>query len=248
MLKPSWIKSKGVTWADVKYLGYSDKDVGRVVMRKPPPLGQFEARLTSPPLNLTKGSPEYATAIERWTERNSTYAKEIKQMNAWNKQGDLKGKWPFQESAIDPRIQADHYKDYKFRLRPDKFDAEALVPEIFNPKTGKFGSITGDIDLVSVTKADGTSFTQEEYVKILKKLAKSPLGIQHPDSTVWIKNGEFWFKQKEDYLASKGNVQFGGDGKIRSVQFNQALSDPTRWTPFKYRIVWDGGYKVGPGQ
>ena len=246
MLKPSWIKSKGVTWADVAYLGYDQRDVGRVIMRKPPPLGEFEASLGRK--GIVRGNPEYQTAVERWTERNSTYAKEIKQMKGWNKQGGLKGKWPWQESGIDPHIQADHIKHYKFRLRPDHFDKHALVPEVLNPHTGRWGSITGDIDLVSVHKANGSSFTQKEYVQILKELANSPLQIQHPDSTVWIKNGEFWFKQKEDYLASKGNVQFGPDGKIRSVQFNKHLSAPESWTQFAYRIVWDGGYKVGPGQ
>ena len=246
MLKPSWIKSKNVTWADVEFLGYHEKDVGRVVMRKPPPLGEFQSSLAGK--GISEGTPQYENAIERWQTRTDTYSKEIKQMEGWNEAKTIKGKWPWQESSVDPAIQKDQIKAYKFRLRPDEFDASAQVPEVFNPVTKEWGSVTGDIDLVAVTKADGSSFTQEEYVKILKELASSPLGIQHPDSTVWVKDGKFWFKAKEDYLASKGNVQFGPDGKYRSVQFNQALSKPESWSQFAYRIIWDEGYQVGPGQ
>jgi hypothetical protein len=246
VLKPSWIKSKNVTWADVEFLGYSARDVGRVVMRKPPPFAELEARLAGK--SISKGSPEYINAVERWQTREDTFAKEIKQMKEWDAQGEIKGKWPWQESGVDPKVQSDEIKDFKFRLGKDEFDGNAKVPEVFNHKTGKWASITGDIDLVSVTKADGSALSQEEYVKVLKELADSPLGIQHPDSTVWIKDGKFWFKQKEEYLISKGNVQFGPDGVPRSVSFNQALSDPEKWTKFLYRIVWDGGYGVGPGQ
>jgi hypothetical protein len=246
MLKPSWIKSKNVTWLDRQFLGYSEKDIGRVVMKKMPPLGELQAKLAAQ--GLAEGTPEYENVILRWQERNSTYAKEIKQMKAWNNADTIKGKWPWQESGVDPSVQADQIKDYKFRLRPDANDPDALVPEVFNPVTKRFGSITGDIDLVAVTKADGSSFSQEEYVKVLRELAESPLGIQHPDSTVWIKDGEFWFDKKKDYLASDGNVQFGPDGKARSVAFDEPLSNPESWSQFAYRIVWKGGFQVGPGQ
>jgi Calx-beta domain len=246
MLKPSWVKSKNVTWLDREFLGYSEKDIGRVVMKKMPPLGELQAKLAAK--GLAEGTPEYENVILRWQERNSTYAKEIKQMKAWNNADTIKGKWPWQESGVDPSVQADEIKAYKFRLRPDAHDPEALVPEVFNPVTKRFGSITGDIDLVAVTKADGSSFTQEEYVKVLKELADSPLGVQHPDSTVWVKDGEFWFDKKKDYLASDGNVQFGPDGKARSVAFDELHSEPESWSQFAYRIIWKGGYQVGPGQ
>ncbi len=246
MLKPSWIKSKNVTWLDVEFFGYSPKDVGRVVMRKLPGKAAIEAELEV--RGVREGSAEYKAAIERWTERDSTYTKEIHQMEEWNRQKNIKGKWPWKESGVDPKLQADQIKDYKFRLGADEHDPHSLVPEVYDPDTAKWGSITGDIDLVAVTKADGTSLSAEEYVKVLKELAHSPLQIQHPDSTVWVYDNKFWFSKKQDYLNAKGNVQFGADGKARLVSFNEAASDPSTWTPFNYRIFWNDGLSVGPGQ
>jgi hypothetical protein len=245
MLKPSWIKSKNVTWLDVEFFGYSPRDVGRVVLRKLPDRLGIEKELEV--RGIRKGSPEYTEAIERWTERDHTYAKEIKQMKEWNDQHDIKAKWNWGESGVDPKVQADEELHFKFRLGDDEFSPGAKVPEIFNPKTGKWGSITGDIDLVAVNKLDGTSFTVEEYVQVLKELADSPLGIQHPDSTVWVMGDKFYFDKKADYLKAAGNVQFGADGEARAVTFNEAASEPEKWTPFNWRIIWDGGFSDGPG-
>jgi hypothetical protein len=246
MLKPYWVKAKTVSWADVKFLGYSGEDVGRVVMRKPPAtLEEFEASIVG---KAEKGTPEYQTAIERWETRSKSYNKEIAEMEKWNEQGDIKGKWPWQENGVDPHVQSDEALDYKFRLEKDPNEAGTLIPEIFNPTTKKWGSITGDIDLIAITKADGTALTDLEHVQILKELRNSPLGSQHPESLTWTKDGEFWFKAKASYLKDEDLVQSGPDGVFRSVKFNENLSDPTSWTKLDYRIFWNGGYEVGPGQ
>lgn len=246
MLKPYWIKAKTVSWVDVQYLGYKAEDVGRVIMRKPPPLADLEAELAA--AKLDSGTPEYQTVIERWQTREKNYAHEIEEMEGWNKHHDVKGKWPWQENGVDPTVQTDQYHDYKFRLKADPGNPGSQIPEIFNPKTKKWGSITGDIDLIAITKADGSALSDVEHVKILKELAKGPLGTQHPESLTWTKDGKFWFKAKESYLKDEALVQAGPDGILRSVKFNEALSDPTSWTKLDYRIFWNGGYEVGPGE
>jgi hypothetical protein len=215
-------------------------------MKKLRPLREVRGALFK--AGIAEGSPEYEEVVARWTERDSTYTHEIGEMDKWNKAKLAKGKWPWGESSIDPTLQTDEPKDYGFRLEADEHDSEALVPEFKDPKTGRWGPITGDIDLVSVTHADGSSLSAAEYVQVLKQLANSPLGIQHPDSTVWVLDKEFWFPKKAAYLESSGNVEFGADGDARKVLFNEPASNPTTWTPFSYRIVWDRGYAVGPGQ
>ncbi len=215
------------------------------MLKKLKPLREIRAELLK--AGIAEGSPQYEEVVARWTERKSTYAHELEEMQKWNKAKRAEGKWPWKESGYDPSLRADEPKNYEFRLKEDLHDKEALVPE-FRDAKGHWGPITGDIDLVSVTHADGSSLSASDYVKVLRELAEGPLGIQHPDSTVWIYNKEFWFPKKAAYLESKGNVEFGGDGAPRKVLFNAAASNPTSWTPFSYRIIWDRGYAVGPGQ
>lgn len=40
---------------------------------------------------------------------------------------------------------------------------------------------------------------------------------------------------------------YGPDGRVRSVEFNEKLSDPVSWTKLAYRIIWNGGYQAGGG-
>lgn len=85
-------------------------------------------------------------------------------------------------------------------------------------------------------------------MQILKELRNSPLGSQHPESATWTKDGKFWVDAKKSYLVDEDLVQAGPDGVFRAVKFNEKLSDPESWTKLAYRIFWEGGYKVGPGQ
>ena len=80
---------------------------------------------------------------------------------------------------------------------------------------------------------------------------KSVIGAQHPESATWVNKGKFWFKAKRGYLTNDGEcclAQFGPDGKIRAVEFDEKLSEPEKWTKLNYRIRWKGGYQTGPGQ
>jgi len=246
MLKPYWVKAKNVSWLDVQYLGYKAEDVGRVVMREPPSIASLESELEV--AGVRKGSTEYQEVLERWEERSKDYHKELKEMESWNRQEHIKGKWPWQDNGVDPFVQRDEHFAYRFRLSKDAHDPRSLVPEIFNPATKKWGSITGDIDLIAITKADGSALSDLEHVEILKDLRNSPFGSQHPESATWTKGNEFWFPKKRSYLVDEDLVQAGPDGVFRSVKFNEALSKPEEWTKLAYRIFWDGGYKVGPGQ
>ena len=143
-------------------------------------------------------------------------------------------------------MQADETFVHRFRLLPEN---GGVAPQIYVPGKG-WKYITGDIDLIAITKADGSALTDVAHVGILKRLRNSIVGTQHPESATWIMKGKFWFKQKLDYLTNDGEcclAQFGPDGKVRAVEFNEKLSDPEKWTKAAYRIFWNGGYQAPAG-
>jgi hypothetical protein len=253
-LKPFWIKTKNVSWADVEYLGYESRDVGRIVMKDPPPFTIVKDRLRR--AGVKEGSPEFEAVRERWQIRVDERRGEWHDMQRWNEAGGVKGKWPWGDNAINPNLQADQVSTYRFQLVDRRTGHRVThprpggeyVPEIFNHKTGKWASITGDVDLIALTNADGSALTEAEHVALLKELRGSPLGTQHPESVTWTKRGKFWFDGKRNYLVNEDLAQFGPDGGVRKVVFDEALSNPTQWTPSSYRIFWQGGYQVGPGQ
>lgn len=245
VVKPYWIKTKNVSHADVEFLGYHVDDIGKVVLRKPISKAKFEANLAKK--SVKKGTPQYKDALDRYKTRVDEYNGEYKKMQKWHKEGKVKGKWPWEENGVDPRVRADEYSTVQFKLFPDK--RGNLVPKVYVKGSGwKF--ITGDIDLIAVTKANGGALSDLEHVAALDEL-KHLIGAQHPESATWVKGGKFWFDAKRNYLTNDGHcclAQFGPDGKIRAVEFNEKLSEPEKWTKLGYRIVWKGGYQVGPGQ
>ena len=245
VLKPYWIKSKNVNWVDVQYLGYREAEIGKVVIRQPPLFATVKARMAKK--GIKRGTPEYQAIVERYEVRYGESKGEWREMQKWHKKGKVKGKWPWEENGVDPRVQADEVADYRFKLFPEN---GALVPKVYVPGKGwKF--ITGDIDLIALTKPNGSALTDIEHVGVLKRLRSSIVGSQHPESATWVKKGQFWFKAKRNYLTNDGEccmAQVGPDGKIRAVEFNEKLSEPEKWTKLKYRIYWNGGYQVGPGQ
>lgn len=271
LMKPYWIKAKNVNWADVEYLGFHEGDVGRVVLRKPPPFSHVEEKLIAN--GIERNSAEWLEVQKRWRQRNEELTKWLPEYKKWDRAGKAEGKWPWQENGVDPTVRADQPSLEPFKLieLKGKDGATEFIPKVFNktlgncathPKPECYVSITGDIDLIAITKADGTALSDPEHVRILEEMAAGPLGIQHPESATWVEgkkekgeNQLFFFKAKFDYLNNDGHcclAQFGPDGRTRAVRYNQFLSRFARKfsarAKLKYRIVWDGGYQVGPGQ
>jgi len=245
VLKPYWIKTKNVSHLDTEYLGYFADDVGKVVIRRPMKRAAVEKALAKK--GVKKNSPLYKEVLERHDTRVDEYATEFREMTKWDEAKSVKGKWPWEDNGVDPNLQADEVSRYGFRLVYDK-TRNQYMPEIKVKNDWKF--ITGDIDLIAITKANGRGLTDAEHVAVLKDL-RQLLGAQHPESLTWIKVGDFWFPAKRNYLRNDGEcclAQFGPDGKIRAVEFDEKLSDPQNWKPKDYRVYWRGGYQTGPGQ
>lgn len=240
-LKPAWIKLKTVNWHDVKYLGYSEADIGRLVLRKPPTRAEFYNEIYP---KIPVG--ERADAAKRWFQRSQEWetgeAGLANDLLKWHADRQVTGKWPWQENLVNAELQADEAVTTGFRLtrRPGSGPAEYLVEVEVPPASGRYVSVTGDVDFLAITKANGAPLTDAEHVKILNEMRAGPVGAMHPETATW----KAPLVVKEKYgLANGGKccpAQIGADGKARAVQYNRKLS--FFQNPEKYRIWWDGGY------
>ena len=247
-MKPFWIKAKNVNEIDVQYLGFKTGEIGKVILREPPALKKVQAKLAK--AGHKPGEPFFEEVVKRHKQRLAELEEDLVKMKKWAKKGEVEGKWPWQENGVDPRVQSDETFVRRFRLK--KVDDGGFLPEVYLPPPGgskgwKF--ITGDIDLIAVTKADGSALSDAQHVAVLKKL-RDAIGAQHPESATWVKDGKFWFNGKRNYLLNDGEcclAQIGPDGLTRAVEFNEGLSAPETWTKLAYRIFWNGGYQAPAG-
>ena len=148
------------------------------MLRKPPPFGEVEAKLAAN--GIKKNSPAWIEVYERWGQRREEVDKELKLYEKWSAEKKVKGKWPWQENGVDPRVRADKETTVGFRLkRVNAADGVIeYIPQVFNAKAKKFVSITGDIDLIAITKADGTPLSDFEHVRLLEAHGEGP--ARHP--------------------------------------------------------------------
>jgi len=242
-----------VNWTDVQYLGYPEGDVGRLVIRKPSGWSEVAAKLNAE--GIKPSDVAWKEVRLRWQQRFDEFGGEVKEMQKWHAKGEVKGKWPWQENGIDPSLQLDEEFPAGFRLRPSGRSGEYVV-EIFNPTTAEWASVTGDVDLIALTNADGTALSSARHVALLKEMRGGPVGAMHPESATWIKARKWWFKAKENYLANVNELtgkaqcclaQIGADGQARAVMWNKKLSEVINRTKETYRLWWDGGHIAPPG-
>jgi hypothetical protein len=138
-------------------------------------------------------------------------------------------------------------------MRETKFDdaGEPIewVPEVCAPVGPNCGSnpshwrsITGDVDGVSITHANGDALTDAEQIAVLSDLARSPLGTMHGFTATWVKNGAFDFAAKDKYLFGIGccAFQFAPDEVVRAVKPLKEMSEMRN--PENFYIHYEGGY------
>lgn len=241
-LKPSWLKVKTVNWYDVKYLGYEKFDIGRLVLRKPPSRVEFYKELY-PKIPVK----ERAEAAKRWFQRSQEWDDEAPQLFKWHEDRKVTGKWPWQENLVNPAAQADEVTTTGFKLsrRPGKKgEPVEYIVEVEHPLgSGKFVSVTGDVDFLSITKANGQPLSDTEHIRVMDDLRKGPVGAEHPEAATW--RAPDPIREKYGNFSNGGKccpAQIGPDGQARAVQYNKALSFFKN--PGHYRIWWDGGFFV----
>jgi hypothetical protein len=118
---------------------------------------------------------------------------------------------------------------------------------------GGWRSVTGDVDFLSMTDADGRGLPEDVRVALYQKLAgDNPVGMLHPAADTWTfldpsgdLGEQFWFEAKQNEFNRAGNVpQFAPDGDMpRVVKFNAQASyfDSAN----DYRVGFNAGYE-GP--
>ncbi|HEV3312513.1 MAG TPA: hypothetical protein VG815_18525, partial [Chloroflexota bacterium] len=261
VLKPEAIKLKNVSELDVKYLGYAESDTGRVIIRrKLPSASQVEAQLSRE--GFVSSDAEWKDALTRLTQREEELTKVkdgfVPYLEKAAKDGYIDMNWNFADNSVDPTFYTKGKPTrYEFRLadyegtstfkRPCVQATANCVPEFF--VNNKWRSITGDVDFLQITRANGAALTDAERVAIYKQISESVIGLMHPESATWtdLKNNLFNFETKVNEFVRAGTcAQFGPDGLARAVTFNQGL---TKFVSKQlYRVGWNGGYMnpLGP--
>ena len=274
-VKPAAIKLKTVSAMDIKYLGYPAdvtldgqevSSVGQVLIKKPLflsedcpaacALAKLQADILS--LGVTKDSPVFYEAQSRWVQRygewTSNHAGYVGNLEAAAKDHYLTLDWHWQENHIYPDMVQSAQK-VGFQLAPGP--AGTLMPEV-RVGPGPWKTITGDIDLVSITNADGSPLSDEQYVKVLEELGAGPVNIQHPATATWyddVNDDTSIFDPSDPNFADKAkymnaeqccSMQVGPDGKARAVKFQ--LDGSQFVDQNDYYINYVGGYQApAPG-
>jgi hypothetical protein len=251
VLKPEAIKLKNVGLYDVKYLGYSPNDLGRVVIagHDLPSVTEVEAAMRAN--KVKEGSADWNAILKRLSQREEEFTKElgtgeVKDLIAAAKQGKMTMNWNFADNAVDPGALTSEPVTYDFRMAdesgnlipPEKLDSYkgTMIPQYF--VKGEWRCVTGDVDFLQIVKGNGRPLLDEERSTVYQALAKSVVGFMHPESATWTLEGEFNFDKKINEFVRAGTcLQFAPDGLARAVQF--AVGDFK--DKLNYAIGWLGG-------
>lgn len=195
---------------------------------------------------LTDDMPEWQAILARREARMKEALSTEKGMVRWMekaaKEGKVTMRWNALDNGMDPtRLKVDP-TTYRFRLRSED---GVRIPEIYATDAkgnGKWRSITGDMDLLQLSNADGTPLTDRERARLYIQLASSQLGLLHPETATWIKKGLFNFSAKINEFVRSDVIQFAPDGKARKVEFIKEASYFR--SKSDYQIMWAGGYGV----
>jgi hypothetical protein len=262
VLKPEQIKIKTVSWLDTEVLGYRASDLGRVILRKPITGAELQANLrargiTSTVIDAATGqevaNPVWQDAFKLLNQRVNEYTHArggfvsgsggyYRDLTDAAAEGKITLRWNLAENAVDPTIAKNGYTTYKFRL----FDEGGgnLVPEFF--AGGKWRCVTGDVDFLSMARANATPIDASSRVKLYSALAgNNPINMLHPAADTWTSVKSFWFPAKQNEFARAGMVpEFDPDGNVRTVLYDPKLS---YWiSPEVYRPVFFGSYVPPP--
>ena len=219
VLKPELVKIKNVDDIDARYLGYLASDEGSVVLREPIDKRLFEAQVRSAPPELRKAiAKRYGVRAKEWRDYE-------KQYKGWSgKVVDL----GFDEAAQGipgPR----RAKLRKFELaRQDVHGTKNYFRVMISDDLGLLRRVTGDIDVVAITLADGRVPSAEVRSQLYQDLMGA-IGMQHGETLSWILKGELLSAKKASLLADHLPGRellaiFGHDGSCRAGFFDPQLT------------------------
>ena len=241
------IKLKNVNFYDVQYLGYSRQDLNTVVWAKPLTKAEVEANLA--------GADEATVKIvmDRWKLRvkewNDPSIKSL--INTSEVTGRINWGFNGADNGVPLANRADERLfGLKAQANPSKYGGKSRpyfqVMVGSKPSLGgRLVQVTQDVDLMAVLGANGSILSPAQrldaYIHLL-----DVLGIEHPETPSYIKNGEIMFQAKAKYLADvvKGGEQvavFSPQGGVTAGYFDPALTVFDQST-MGGRVFFDGGY------
>jgi len=257
-VKPAAIKLKTVNKLDIKYLGFPPEvqisgrtvsSVGQVVVREPIFLAtdcpascallKFQNSLLAD--NIARDSAEYYQLQYRWIQRSGEWINPgegyIHELRLAADSDELTLDWHWQENHIDPSLtQTPETVGFRMSKQADG----SLLPEVCETwqaatkicSGGQWKSVTGDVDLVSVTGADGSPLSDKAYSRVLQELGATSVDIQHPATATWYNDVDDVtsmfdptdpdFSDKAKYVQANECcvMQVGPDGQARAVRLD----------------------------
>lgn len=200
-LKPQSVKAKNVSAIDVKYFGFPEDSLGKVVMLEPP----VDFRLTGKELQdaidahmskLRQQHPELANDVwakevrERLEMRAEKYTEHLSE---WLEYADTGMPVGFDGSANNVSqgsLNVTEYRDARLEVTfvPDPYNPGQTLTrydlKIAGPGGGDYRHLTGDIDVVGFFNLDRTPIMGEaRRARIYEKMRAT--GMQHGETLTW---------------------------------------------------------------
>jgi hypothetical protein len=250
-MKPEFIKPKNVNDIDVDVLGFPAGSKATVAVRpglatEIPDLATLQARFNAAKAaNPGKYTDEMFDLVKtRWEVRTEELTKYMPELNALNGT-DVPRPFNTLDNGLEGGIGVT--KTEKFEI----VDIGGGTVEL--RLSGK--PVTSDVDLLSITYANGAPLSPADRIAVYKHLEKIA-DLQHPESATWVRYGDSGeqiadFKAKigifNDYgetlpgeLKKVPALQMGADGQLRAVRFVEGGSVFS--SSESYFVHWAGGF------
>ena len=194
VLKPEKIKLKNVDEMDTRWLGYAEDDLGRVIVKEDL-LSEAELAENLSKAGLDATSPEWIAAFKRHGTRTKELTSDaegyVKYLKARAEKGRLDVGFNYRDNfGAGVANELPTVRDFRnFKMppiegRPGSFEV------LLEDSGGVLRSVTGDVDIIAITKADGSFLTTAERLEVYQILQEMPdVNILHPETMTWLKGG-----------------------------------------------------------
>lgn len=259
MVKPEALKIKSVNELDIR-LGYDTaliegrSPLGALVFKKPQPLIRWDAggeageigryvREFVQSKGFQPGTHEYEAALDRTYQRMKEWRKFEAKYKKFDQEG-IEVTYNYEGNRVPPDVRTAETKYLGFDLQEVPGEPDTYIVRLMDEQ-GEFRPVTGDIDAIAFTKADGSPLNAKEHADLLDEISANPLlQGQHGETATFDPPGSglggldiiaSQFKPGEPAL----QIMPGSAG-ARVVRFNP---DKSRWASARdFNLHWDGGY------
>ncbi|MFN8025929.1 MAG: PKD domain-containing protein [Acidimicrobiia bacterium] len=227
---------KGVNDIDKAVLGFDKVPSAVTALQKSSPYAtEAEVRAAAAAKGLE--GPQIEAVVQRWDTRSKEWAEHGVKLEKYatpkpgEQWGSIDVPWPTYDNLEGMVL---NNKPLSFRRLPFRLvdvGEGVMVPEVFaettlptGEKVTKWLSITGDIDIVGLMEADGTTIaSMTKTLSVMNKLRKSAANTQHPATLGWLLDKSE--KLLRDHLpGGEPFMVFGPEGPPRAAFFDPSKS------------------------